>query len=228
MHRTTRAAGRRRPGLLLATAALLAVTATACGNGGDGDGAEPTGVADVHTTTDSTSGTVLDRPFTKPDLVLTDHTGERFDLREETKGHPTLIYFGYTHCPDVCPLTMSNLALAKKQLPPADQKKLRVVFITSDPERDTPASLRAWLRGQDPDFIGLTGDFDTIAAAARSLGVSLEPPEVDEDGDVVSSHGTQVLAFSPKDDRAHVVYSKDVSAETYARDLPTLIRGEIP
>lgn len=230
MHRTTHSRHRsRRPALALAAATLLAATATACGSGGD-DGGKGGGkpVADVSASADRTSATVLDRPFTKPDLVLTDHRGKEFDLREETAGRPTLLYFGYTHCPDVCPLTMSNLAVAKKRLSAAEQDELRVVFVTSDPERDTPESLRSWLRAQDPDFIGLTGAFDTIQRAARSVGVSLEPPEVEKDGDIVSSHGTQVLAFSPKDDKAHVLYSQDATVDTYARDLPKLIKGETP
>ena len=94
--------------------------------------------------------TVLDQPFAKPDLVLTDTHGKTFDLRKQTKGRPTLVYFGYTHCPDVCPLTMSNIAVAKQQLPKAEQDKLRVVFVTTDPERDTPAALGKLAGGAGP------------------------------------------------------------------------------
>jgi protein SCO1/2 len=173
-------------------------------------------------------GTVLTDPFDKPDLVLTDTEGKRYDLVEETEGRPTLVYFGYTHCPDVCPLTMSNIAVAKSKLPEADQEKLRVVFITSDPERDTPESLGTWLRAQDPDFIGLTGDFEEIRAGARTLGIGLEPPVKEKDGDIVSTHGTQVLAFLPKDDRAHVLYTSDVPVEVYEKDLPALVEGRLP
>ncbi|MTE20084.1 SCO family protein [Streptomyces sp. TRM43335] len=235
MHRTTRRHPRRtRPtalparralGLALA-GALLATGATACGSGGE-DGSDRARTA-AEATDSVKRGTVLSNPFDKPDLVLTDTEGESYDLVEETAGHPTLIYFGYTHCPDVCPLTMSNIAVAKSELPEAEQEKLRVVFVTSDPERDTPESLGTWLRAQDPDFIGLTGDFDTIQAGARDLGIGLEPPVVEEDGDVVSSHGTQVLAFLPKDDKAHVLYTSDVPVEVYQQDLPKLVKGELP
>ncbi len=123
---------------------------------------------------------------------------------------------------------MSNIAVAKSKLPKEAQDKLRVVFITSDPERDTPESLGTWLRAQDPDFIGLTGDFDTIQAGARSLGVSLEPPVVEENGDIVSTHGDQVLAFLPEDDKAHVLYTSDVPVEVYEEDLPKLAEGRLP
>ncbi|MFD1829045.1 SCO family protein [Streptomyces desertarenae] len=239
MHRTARRHPRRsRPagplhrsrralGLALA-GALLATGTAACGSADGGGSGSDRSPATAGPTDSVKRGTVLTNPFDKPELVLTDTEGETYDLVEETRGHPTLVYFGYTHCPDVCPLTMSNIAVAKSKLPKADQEKLRVVFVTSDPERDTPESLGTWLRAQDPDFIGLTGDFDTIQAGARDLGIGLAPPEVEEDGDVVSSHGTQVLAFLPKDDKAHVLYTSDVPVEVYEQDLPKLVKGELP
>ncbi|WP_077798113.1 SCO family protein [Streptomyces sp. JHA26] len=210
-----------------AAAALLAaasLTLSACGSGGDGD--KPVTVVSEDTT--QQAATVLDKPFEKPDLVLTDTQGKPYDLREQTAGKPTLIYFGYTHCPDVCPLTMSNIAVAKKQLPRAEQDKLRVVFVTTDPERDTPAALGTWLKGIDPQIIGLTGDFDTVQAGARTLGISIDPPTKDKDGNVVSTHGTQVIAFSPKNDAGYVLYGKDATVDDYTEDLPELIKGENP
>ncbi|GGX82387.1 SCO family protein [Streptomyces minutiscleroticus] len=211
-----------------AAAALLAaslLTLSACGSGGDGN----TPVAEVSAEEGTTkAATVLDRPFEKPDLVLTDTHGEKYDLRKETEGRPTLIYFGYTNCPDVCPLTMNNLAVAKKQLPKAEQDELRVVFVTTDPERDTPAALGKWLKGIDPDVIGLSGDFDTIQAGARTLGISIDPPEKDKDGKVVSTHGTQVIAFSPKTDAGYVLYNEDATVDDYTRDLPKIVEGATP
>lgn len=217
----------RRKKIFLAASlvAAAALTLSACGSSDDDDG-KP--VAEVSVDHAQQAATVLDTPFKKPDLVLTDTHGKKFDLRAETKGRPTLIYFGYTNCPDVCPLTMSNIAVAKKQLPAADQDKLRVVFVTTDPKRDTPAALGEWLKAQDPDFIGLTGDFDTIQGAARQLGISVEPTKKDKDGKLVSTHGTQVIAFSPKTDRGYVLYNKDATVDDYTKDLPKLIKGENP
>ncbi|WP_328299676.1 SCO family protein [Streptomyces sp. NBC_00435] len=174
------------------------------------------------------SATVLDRPFDKPDVVLTDTTGKPWNLREQTKGKPTLIYFGYTHCPDVCPLTMSNIAVAKKALPKADQDKLQVVFITTDPERDTPESLGAWLKAQDPAFTGLTGDFATIQAAARTLGIGIEAATTDANGNVVSMHGAQVIAFSPKTDEGYLLYGESTTVDDYTKDLPKIVKGANP
>ncbi|GHD85040.1 SCO family protein [Streptomyces naganishii] len=211
-----------------AAAALLAaatLTLSACGSGDDG------GKPVVSVSEDSAQHravTVLDQPFEKPDLVLTDTHGGKYDLRKETAGRPTLLYFGYTHCPDICPLTMNNIAVAKKALPKADQDKLRVVFVTTDPARDTPAELGKWLKGIDPQFIGLTGDFATIQAAARSVGISIEPTTKDKNGKLVSVHGTQVVAFSPKTDGGYLFYGEDASVDDYTKGLPKIIKGQNP
>ncbi|GLX21804.1 MULTISPECIES: SCO family protein [Streptomyces] len=208
-----------------ALAVATALALTACGS----ETAKDTGsVTQITGQKKAGSATVLDRPFDKPELVLTDTTGKPWNLREQTKGRPTLIYFGYTNCPDVCPLTMSNIAVAKKALPKADQDKLQVVFVTTDPERDTPDSLGAWLRAQDPSFTGLTGDFATIQAAARSLGIGIEAPKKEADGTVVSMHGAQVIAFSPKTDEGYVLYGEGTTVDDYTKDLPKIIKGENP
>ncbi|WP_309062707.1 SCO family protein [Streptomyces sp.] len=212
-----------------AAAALLAaasLTLSACGSGG-GDNGKPVAVVSEETGSDK-AATVLDKPFEKPDLVLTDTHGKKYDFREETAGRPTLIYFGYTHCPDVCPLTMNNIAVAKKQLPRDQQDELRIVFVTTDPERDTAAALGKWLKGIDSQVVGLTGDFATIQAGARTLGISIDPPRKDDKGKVVSDHGTQVIAFSPKTDGGYVLYGEDATVEDYTKDLPKIIKGENP
>ncbi|MGY4961547.1 SCO family protein [Streptomyces sp. 900105245] len=211
-----------------AAAALLAaatLTLSACGSGNDGRSS----VSVVSEESDSgKAATVLDQPFDKPDLVLTDTHGEKYDLRAETKSHPTLLYFGYTHCPDICPTTMSNIAVAKKALPKAEQNDLRVVFVTTDPDRDTPAELGKWLKGIDPAFVGLTGDFSTVQAGARSVGISIEPTTKDKNGKVVSVHGTQVIAFSPKTDGGYVLYGEGATVDDYTKDLPKLVEGAKP
>ncbi|MET7649585.1 SCO family protein [Streptomyces sp. NPDC005486] len=209
-----------------AVAALLAaatLTLSACGTG---DSSSP--VAVVSEDGKQQAATVLDQPFTKPDLVLTDTQGKSYDLRKETAGHPTLIYFGYTNCPDVCPLTMSNIAVAKKQLSKAEQDELRVVFVTTDPDRDTPAALGKWLKGIDPQVVGLSGKFAAIQAAARTLGISVEAPHKDKNGKIVSTHGTQVVAFSPKTDGGYLLYGEDATVDDYTKDLPKIVKGENP
>ncbi|MBY8879197.1 SCO family protein [Actinacidiphila acidipaludis] len=230
---TSRRGTSPRTTVRVAAAALTAACALAlagCGGSGSGSGAsgaDSGNVADVSAGA-SKPGTVLDTPFTKPDITLTDNHGKPFDLVKQTAGHPTLLFFGYTHCPDVCPTTMSDIALAKSRLPRADQAELRVVFVSSDPQRDTPARLNEWLGAMDKSFIGLTGRFSVIQAAARSVGVAIEPPVKEKDGSITVTHGAEVLAFWPKDDKGHVLYMSGTTAGQYQHDLPKLIRSEAP
>lgn len=212
---------RRTTLLASALTAAAALSLTACG----GDDSKP--AAMVSGGTSAKSIITLDSPMAKPDLVLTDTHGAKYDLLEKTKGHPTLIYFGYTNCPDVCPLTMANIAVAVKQLPKAEQKDLRVVFVTSDPERDTSATLKTWLGGINKDFTGLTGKFDTIQAGARSVNIGIEKP-VKKNGDVVSTHGAQVLLTSPKDDKVHWMAMQKATSDDYTKALPKIIKGQNP
>lgn len=214
---------RRRTLLASALTAAAALTLTACGGN---DESKPVAVVSGGTTAKPI--VTLDSPLEKPDLVLTDTSGAKYDLLEKTKGHPTLIYFGYTNCPDVCPLTMANIAVAVKQLPKAEQKDLRVVFVTSDPERDTPAALKKWLAGINKDFIGLTGKFDTIQAGARSVNIGIEKPVKKKNGDVVSTHGAQVLLSSPKDDKIHWMGMQEATSDNYTATLPKIIKGQNP
>ncbi|MBK3625778.1 SCO family protein [Streptomyces asoensis] len=210
-----------------AAVALLAaatLTLSACGTGDSGGSS----VAAVSQDGKQQVVTVLDQPFTKPALTLTDTQGKSYDLRKETAGHPTLIYFGYTNCPDVCPLTMNNIAVAKKQLSKADQDRLRVVFVTTDPDRDTPAALGKWLKGIDPQVVGLSGKFATVQAAAYALGISVEAPHKDKNGKTVSTHGTQVIAFSPKTDGGYLLFDEEATVDDYTKDLPKIVKGENP
>ncbi|MBD9703889.1 SCO family protein [Streptomyces sp. ID01-12c] len=215
----------------LAAGALLVAAVLGLSACGTGD-SSTTSVAEVSDTGPQRNFTVLDQPFTKPDLVLTDTNGKSYDLRKETAGKPTLIYFGYTNCPDVCPLTMNNLAVAKKEIakkvPKAELANLRLVFVTTDPERDTSAGLGKWLKGIDSEIVGLTGDFDDIQAGARTLGISIAPPTKDKNGKTVSEHGTQVIAFSPKTDGGYVLYDDNATVQDYEKGLPKLLKGEKP
>ncbi|MCZ2525089.1 SCO family protein [Streptomyces sp. NPDC059506] len=220
--------GPRRSPLRLAAALVcagaLSLTLAACGGSGE-DAGEPAVVVSTPASDSPYKGTSLGAPYDKPDVVLTDTDGEKYDLLKETAGRPTLLYFGYTHCPDVCPTTMGDIAIAKEKLSAKEQKELRVVFVTTDPERDTPEELRSWLDAFDSSFVGLTGSFDDIQKAARAVGVSVDAPEKEKDGTVTVDHGAQVLAYSPKDDKAHVIYTSGTTPEDFTHDLPLLLEG---
>ncbi|OIK26000.1 SCO family protein [Streptomyces malaysiense] len=215
----------RRAGVAVALAAASGFGLTACG-GSSGDG--PVAVVSGPTASAEPGVIPLDPPDAKPELALTDQDGHRYDLVEQTAGHPTLLYFGYTHCPDVCPTTMADIALAARKLPAAERQKLRVVFVSTDPDRDTPERIKQWLGAVDPHFVGLTGDFTAVQRAARSLGVGVSPPVKHKDGTETVSHGAEVIVFSPKDDKAHLLYTSGTSEQRYTADLPKIVNGETP
>ncbi|ARF79365.1 SCO family protein [Kitasatospora aureofaciens] len=222
MPRTTRTARTTRLAGAAALALAAALTLSACGSSGGGSTA-----AKVTQQKDDSpyQGTKLAKNFEKPDLQLTDTSGQPYDLRQQTNGKATLLFFGYTSCPDVCPTTMGDIGVAMKALSPEDRKKINVVFVSTDPQRDTPKVLRTWLDSMGTDFIGLTGDLSKVKTAARSLGIMIEDPVVNADGTVTSTHGAQVLAFLPSDDKAHVLYMSGTEEKTYEHDLPLLAKG---
>ncbi|HEY7364469.1 MAG TPA: SCO family protein [Methylomirabilota bacterium] len=112
---------------------------------------------------------VLDPPRPAPDIVLRAHDGTDFRL-SRYRGDVVAIAFGYTFCPDVCPTTLAELAQVRARLGPV-AKRLRVVFVTVDPERDSPERLRVYTQAFDRTFIGLTGSPEQLAAVQKSYGV---------------------------------------------------------
>ena len=108
------------------------------------------------------AGIDLEPPYQRPSFTLTDTSGAAYDFATATKGRPTLLFFGYTNCPDVCPTTFADIAVALRKLDPSVASQIQVVFVTTDPARDTPQVIREWLDRFDADlptpFVGLTGD----------------------------------------------------------------------
>lgn len=170
-------------------------------------------------------GSIIDTPVPKPDLTLTDTNGEVFDLRAETEGYLTLLFFGYTYCPDVCPVHMANLSAVFGDLIPEVRDRIKVVFVSTDPERDTPERLRSWLDNFDRAFVGLRGSLDDINAALSSIqlpGVAVIPGE--HGSEPLIGHPSAILAFGP-DGTARVRYSFGVRQSDWAHDLPLLVEG---
>ena len=169
-------------------------------------------------------GTELGIPVGIPAVTLTDADGKPYDLKARNAGKITLVYFGYTHCPDVCPTTMADLAAATRLLPPDQKAKVSVVFVTTDPARDTGPVLKSWLGAFDPAFTGLTGTVEQVDAAAKLAGVPVDPPAKQADGSVAVDHGTQVSAFGT-DGVAHVVWLEGVTPKDMAHDIGVLASG---
>lgn len=169
-------------------------------------------------------GGLVSPPLPKPKFTLTDTSGVPFDFASKTQGYTTLLFFGYTHCPDMCPLQMSTIAQALKKIPPSAADRFKVVFVTTDPERDTPQVLRSWLDHFDKRFIGLTGNEAAIEAA--QIAANLSPAKksaVRPDGAYEVGHAAFVLAYT-KDNLAHVIYPGGVKEDDWAHDLPYLAK----
>jgi protein SCO1/2 len=171
----------------------------------------------------ATSFVELDRPVEMPDVVLIDTDGEPFSLRDDTAGRVTLLYFGYLSCPDACPIHMAVLGNVFEQLPGEARDHIDVVFVTTDPTRDSPAELRAYLDAFDPSFIGLTGSTEALrdAQVAAGVPVAVAEPTVDN-GNYLVGHATQVLVFD-RDGVARRVYPFGVRQSDWLADLPTLV-----
>lgn len=170
-------------------------------------------------------GVVLPDPIPKADFILTDTDGAPFAFMPETAGYVTLLFFGYTYCPDICPVHMANIAAVLRTLPPQVSSRVKVVMVTVDPARDTPERLRQWLDNFDRSFVGLRGPMDEVNAIQRAFRL---PPAVKQgsgETDYLMGHAAQVIAFTA-DDRAHVLYPSGTRQNEWAHDLPLLVRAD--
>jgi len=213
------------------------------------------GAASSGTTTRTTAGLGFhgnepDQPRSRPSFVLRDTSGERYDFATETAGRPTLLYFGYTSCPDECPTAMADVAAALRQAPAELRERVVVVFVTTDPERDDPALLRRWLDMFSTDAVGLVGTQAEVDAAQATL--SLQPAPRGEDvatlpgqpdehlhasGTAPHTHlgplgygvdHTNLLFAFDTADRLPVTYPAGVRPADIAADLPLLAQGDAP
>jgi protein SCO1/2 len=174
-------------------------------------------------TTENYRGGLVTPPQPKPAFVLTDTSGAAFDFKQRTQGYVTLLFFGYTNCPDQCPMHMANLGAALKKVPTGIAEQIKLVFVTTDPARDSPAVMRRWLDLFDRRSIGLTGTERAIEAVERAAGVPLATKTGPDNGNYGVAHANFVVAYS-KDNLGHVIYPGGVSQEDWVHDLPLLIK----
>jgi protein SCO1/2 len=203
----------------VAAFAIFAALLSACSDDGSKD-AKSTIIS-----TGDYEAALLVEPKAKPDLVLPDTSGANFDLRQQTNGYLTLLYVGYTHCPDICPLHLVNINAALKQLPPDVAAHVKVVFITSDPARDTPSVLRAYLDNFNPAFIGLVPAEAQLNEVTAKLGMNPVAKEDLGGGNYSVSHAAYVLAFTANDNLAHIGFLGEMEQEIYIHDIPRLAQG---
>lgn len=169
-------------------------------------------------------GGMVTPPLPKPDFVLTDTSGAAFDFRARTEGSVTLLFFGYTACPDQCPMHMFNIGTALKALPPGIAGRVKLVFVTTDPARDTPVVLRKWLDHFDRRFVGLTGTESALAEVQRLAGVPVARKTTLKGGSYGVAHANFVLAYT-KDNLAHVIYPGGIGEADWVHDLVLLVQG---
>jgi protein SCO1 len=203
---------------LAAVVAAVAVVAAACSSG-----AAAPQPSELH---DKPTGGVyqgfgLLPPQPRPSFTLTDTSGKSYAFGRATAGKPTLLYFGYTHCPDVCPTTMADIGQALRTVPSDIQRRTQVVFVTTDVKRDTGPVMAAWLAHFDTDlpnrFVGLTGTQAQIDAAQAAAHVQLAEDEGQQ-------HSADVLLYG-SDDYARVQYLQSTNeADQIGHDLPLVAK----
>lgn len=209
--------------LLAVGAALLAFAVPGCGGDGGGRGGPSASLdSGLH-------GAVLPEARPKGDFTLTATDGDPYDFRRETEGEVALLFFGYTHCPNACPVQMATLGAAYEKLPMELQQRVEVVFVSTDPARDTLPRLRSWLDNFSESFVGLRGSRDEVNRIMEGYG--LPPAQIDTtsagpgnpgDGYTVG-HAAHVLVFTP-DDRLRLMYPTGTRQRAWVEDLRTLAR----
>lgn len=208
---------------IAAVAAALLVVAGCSGGGGTVGAGNPGGA--VHAggnDHDGFHGAGLPKPYPVPSVQLTDTSGDPFDVVADTTRPVTLVFFGYTNCPDICNLVMADIASAMTRLDPGVAEQVQMLFITSDPKRDTPDVLRDYLDHFDPSFEGLTGPLPRIEKVARPLGVLIEGTKRLPSGGYEVGHGSQVIGIG-EDDRAQVVWTEGTPVGDLVADITRLV-----
>ncbi len=216
---------RRLPvGRLAALLTTALVLLTGCGGSAGGTGV----VSGVSTSDDDgLNGAVLTTPYTWPEATLVDSHGDDLDTRGGLEKPLTLVFFGYTHCPDICQAVMADLASAAARLDDDEAADVAVWFVTTDPARDDPSTLREYLDRFNPDFEGLTGPLRDIVAVADAVHVPVEKGARLPSGGYEVTHGTAILGVTP-DGTVPVVWTEGTSAANLAEDIHTILSDGIP
>lgn len=213
-----RAATGPKPVKSLVALLVLALAATACST--RRAGVDQTAAASRDATF---AGTVVDPPLSLPDVVLRDTQGKPYRLSDQRPGEITVLFLGFTHCADICPTTMADLAAARRVLPTAEQELVNVLFVTVDPRRDTASVLRGWLDRYDSDLVGLIGVQAQIQRVERSLyaPVSGVGPHSKHGDSYQVEHSATVYAFAP--DGRSLIYTSSAKPHQYASDFAALL-----
>lgn len=176
---------------------------------------------------DGLTAAVLDQPYRLSDTTLTGTDGAPFRLRGRLEAPVTLVFFGYTSCPDICPAVLATVTSALSRLPEERADRVAMWFVTTDPARDDAPTLRGYLDRFDPDYQGLTGPLPKLKEVAASVHVALEQGRRLPSGGYEVVHGTPVLAVLP-DGTVPALWTEGVSAAELAADLDTVLSSGVP
>ena len=157
------------------------------------------------------------------DLRLTDHNGQRRSLAD-FHGKVVVLFFGFTHCPDVCPTTLGELGATLKRLGP-DAGKVQVLFITLDPARDTQAVLSKYVPSFNPSFLGLTGTNEEIAQAAKSFKVFYKEQESSSKAGYTLDHSANTFVIDPQG-RLRLLFGYGSGVALLVHDIQALLAGK--
>ncbi len=168
-------------------------------------------------------GALIDPPAPAADFTLSDQNGQPFHLSQQ-RGRVVLLYFGYTHCPDVCPATLAVFKRIKDSLgQEADQ--VRFVFITVDPERDDAESLRQFVSAFDPSFVGLSGSRAQLQAVWKAYGVYQAPQQVDSALEYVVDHTARIYAID-RQGNWRLTFPFEMDWQAIANDVGHLLQQQ--
>lgn len=173
------------------------------------------------------TATIYPDDFRRPaGFKLLDHHGETFD-NQRLRGRWNLLFFGFTYCPDVCPMTLRVLDEINAQLAgTAAGNNLQIVFVSVDPERDSPERLREYVEYFNPGFLGVTGEHDQLQALTRSLGAFYSKAnEAAEGKDYLVDHTASLFLLSPEG-RVRALFSTPLKAGPIAGDIATIHQYE--
>ena len=220
-----RGAPRRTLAALLLTASLAL---SACGSGASAERDDGAVVEGFSTSDDDgMNGAVLDEPYTWGSAELTATSGDAVDTREALEKPLTLVFFGYTNCPDICQAVMADVTSALARLDAEQADQVAMWFVTTDPARDDPATLRTYLDRFDPGFEGLTGDLEVITKLAKQVYVGVEKGRKMPTGGYEVNHGTPILAVRP-DGTVPILWTEGTSASKLADDIAVLLTDGAP
>lgn len=154
------------------------------------------------------------------DFSLTDHNGRNRTLAD-FKGKVVAMFFGYTHCPDICPTTLSDFAAALQQLGP-QAERVQVIFVTVDPRRDTPDLLKQYVPAFNPGFLGMYADEKTLSVLAKEYKVVYQKTSVKAADDYLIDHSAGTYVYDPQG-RLRLLMPYGSSPEAIAHDLKILL-----